>query len=154
MQAMLNLDDYFLNEILVKTNKDYIEGDNLKWTIDVEFNIRQAKESNLHFMISLIVKVNEDKVSFIKSSYKVLLKIDGLFSFSEGTDEDTIKKMIAPNGLSILYGVARGVVAQVTANGRFGKLVLPSLNINKVIKRKVDELLKEKNVPKKKQSMV
>lgn len=150
MQAMLNLDDYFLDEILVRTNKDYVESEKLNGTIAVDFNIRQAEASKLHYFISMVINVNKEKESFHKSNYNVLLKIDGYFSFSEGTDEDTVKRMIAPNGLSILYGVARGVVAQATANGRFGKLVLPALNINEVIKRKIETLSKEHKTHKKK----
>lgn len=44
--------------------------------------------------------------------------------------------MIAPNGLSMLYGVARGVVANATAMSWHGKFVLPSLNLIEIIKRK------------------
>ena len=44
--------------------------------------------------------------------------------------------MIGLNGPAILYGVARGVVAQATANCRYGKFVLPAMNFVKARRRK------------------
>jgi preprotein translocase subunit SecB len=47
--------------------------------------------------------------------------------------------MIGLNGLSILYGVARGVVAQATANCPHGKFILPSVNFIELMKSKAKE---------------
>jgi hypothetical protein len=40
-----------------------------------------------------------------------------------------IEKMIPLNGLAILYGIARGVVAQATANSSNEKFILPTVNL-------------------------
>jgi hypothetical protein len=47
--------------------------------------------------------------------------------------------MIAPNGLAILYGFARGTVTHMTGCSRFGKIVLPSVNFIELIRRKGQE---------------
>jgi len=47
--------------------------------------------------------------------------------------------MIAPNGLAILYGIARGTVTHMTGCSRFGKIVLPSVNFIELIRRKGQE---------------
>lgn len=61
-------------------------------------------------------------------AYRVAARVMGYFVFEEGTPEDTIRQMIATNGLVMLYGVTRGVVAQVTAVSHWGKFILPSVN--------------------------
>ncbi|NOY64146.1 MAG: hypothetical protein GXO97_01905, partial [Nitrospirae bacterium] len=70
------------------------------------------------------------------------LKLNGFFSFPEGTEEETIKKMIGLNGLVILYGTARGIVAQATANCLHGKFILPSVNFIELVKKKAQPVRK------------
>ncbi len=67
----------------------------------------------------------------------MFLRITGFFSFAKGTDEQMIEKMIPLNGLAILYGIARGVVAQATANSMHEKFILPTVNLVEATKEQV-----------------
>jgi preprotein translocase subunit SecB len=78
------------------------------------------------------------------------LKLTGFFCFVEGTDEEIINKMIGPSGLSILYGVARGVVAQVTGNSWHGKFILPSMNFIELMKGKAQAIETAKKISRRK----
>ena len=69
--------------------------------------------------------------------YQIAFKISGFFSFPPDTEEETIQKMVGLNALAVLYGIARGVVAQVTANGPHGKFILPTVNFVEMLKKKV-----------------
>lgn len=130
MQSLLKISDYFVEELRVKANGAYkgtsAEEDALETSVGIK---RKGKEP--HFMIQMKVKLNNKKVDFDNARYYVYLEISGFFSFAEGTDEEAIRKMIGLNGPAILYGVARGVVAQATANCRYGKFVLPAMNFVK-----------------------
>jgi preprotein translocase subunit SecB len=136
MQSLLNINDYFVEELRVKTNVAHKEGTSAEeGALETSVGIkRKGKEP--HFMIQMKIELNRDKADFDKARYYVYLDISGFFNFAEGTDEETIRKMIGLNGPAILYGVARGVVAQATANCQHGKFVLPAMNFVKALRRK------------------
>ncbi len=155
MQAQLNLDDYYIDEFSLVVNRDHVSKEIHCGTIDLDFDINRNSDRPLDFMICLRVDINSSEEDFQKCEYRIHLDLTGFFSFEEGTTEDTIKKMIAPNGLSMLYGVARGLVANATAMSWHGKFVVPSLNLIEIIRRK-GEAASKKEKParkiKKKQS--
>jgi preprotein translocase subunit SecB len=134
MQSLLNISDYFVEELRVKVNGAYKGTSAEEGALETSVGIkRKGKEP--HFMIQMKIELNRDKADFDEARYYVYLDISGFFNFTEGTDEETIRKMIGLNGPAILYGVARGVVAQATANCRYGKFVLPAMNFVKAIKK-------------------
>lgn len=149
MQAQLNLNDYYINELSFVANRDHIPSEALCGTIDLDFDIKRNSDNPLDFMIYLRVDVNPREEDFEKCDYRIHLCLSGFFSFEKGTAEDTISNMIATNGLSMLYGVARGMVANATAMSWHGKFVLPSLNLIEIIKRKSEVESKAEKKPRK-----
>ncbi len=134
MQAQLNIADYVVEELTLKGNADYHKtAKEEKGEINIGFNIKRKGKGPL-FMVTMVIELNKSKQIFAIGPYYVFIKISGFFEFVKGTDEETMQKMIGLNGLVMLYGVARGVVAQITANGAHGKFVLPSVNFVELIK--------------------
>ena len=146
MQSLLNIYEYYVDNIDVRVNYGYKESELKTGHINVDFDIKQNKERPLDFMISMLIELNKSDAAFASGEYRILLNVSGYFSFLEGTSEETVHKMIAPSGLSILYGIARGVVAQVTGNCKYGKYILPSLNFIEIIKKKYDKSVKDKTL--------
>jgi preprotein translocase subunit SecB len=127
MQSLLNITDYFVEELRVRTNGALEDTSGKAGTLENSVGIkRKGKEPQ--FMIRMRLELNRKKEDFERAQYYVYLDISGFFGFAEGTEEETIRKMIGLNGPAILYGIACGVVAQATANCRYGKLVLPVVN--------------------------
>jgi len=135
MQALLNINDYVVEELTVKGNADYQKpAKEQQGQIDIAFKAkRKGKEPS--FMITMIIELNKSKQAFANNAYYVYLKINGFFGFPKDTPEEIMQKMIGLNGLVMLYGIARGVVAQATANGAHGKFVLPAVNFIELIKQ-------------------
>jgi len=134
MQALLNINDYIVEELTVKGNDAYRKtAKEVQVQVDIAFNAKRKGKEPL-FMITLIIELNKSKQAFANNAYYVYLKINGFFGFPKETDEETMQKMISLNGLVMLYGIARGVVAQVTANGAHGKFVLPAVNFVELVK--------------------
>lgn len=134
MQALLNINDYVVEEMMVKGNADYQKpAKEQEGQIDIAFNARRKGKEPL-FMITMMIELNKSKKAFANNAYYVYLKINGFFAFTKEADEVTMQKMISLNGLVMLYGIARGVVAQATANGAHGKFVLPAVNFVELIK--------------------
>jgi preprotein translocase subunit SecB len=136
MLGLLNFEEYFVEEIYVKAKPKFEKKGRNEGEIAISFDIKR-KDMELRFMIPMEIKLNHSKKDSFNAPYQVILKITGFFSFPKGTDEETIHKMIGLNGLSILYGVARGVIAQATANCPHGKFILPSVNFIELMKSKM-----------------
>lgn len=136
MQAQLNITDYYVDNIIIQSNHQYKQNEVVSGAINVDFDIKRGEENPLDFMVTMFIEVNKRDEDFASAEYRILFSIVGFFSFAEGTDEATINKMIAPSGLSILYGVARGSVSQITGDCRYGKFILPTLNFVEIIKNK------------------
>jgi preprotein translocase subunit SecB len=134
MQALLNINDYVVEELTVKSNNDFKKSEKeQKGLINIAFNVKRKGKEPV-FMISMIIELSKSKEEFSNSPYYIFLKINGFFGFPKETDEETMQKMIGLNGLVMLFGIARGVVAQATANGVHGKFILPGVNFIDLIK--------------------
>lgn len=135
MQSLLNIDEYFVDELQVKTNPNYKKlKKEEKGEINTSIGIkRKGKEP--FFMIQMKIELNKSQKAFSSAPYYILLEISGFFSFVPEVDEEMINKMIGLNGPVILYGIARGVIAQATANCRHGKFVLPTVNFMEAMKK-------------------
>lgn len=64
--------------------------------------------------------------------YAVELVTTGMFTFPVAVELATRRRMIAFNGVSILYGFARDTVLHNTALSRFGPMMLPSVNLSSI----------------------
>ena len=154
MQALLDITEYHVDNVEIRANPDYKECDVASGNIKVDFDIKQNNDNPLLFMITLFIELNNSKKALSSAEYKIKFDITGYFSFSEGTPEETVDKMIAPSGLSILYGVARGVLAQITGNFKHGKFILPTLNFIEIIKDKFKDMEENSVLPPKKKKAV
>lgn len=146
MLAQLNLNDYFIDELSFAANREREAGGRVSGTIDIDFDIKRSGENPLDFMITQVIDINRRDEDFERGDYRIHLKLSGFFSFSEGVSEEMIGGMIAHNGLSILYGVARGTVADATATSWHGKFVLPAVNFIELVKQKAGVVQKGQKV--------
>jgi len=149
MLAQLNLNDYYIDELAFAANRDHEKSGTTTGTLGVDFDIKRSPENPLNFMISLVVDVNPRDEDLERSNYRIHLKLSGFFSFDKGVNEEMINGMIYHNGLSMLYGVARGTVADATATSWHGKLVLPGVNFIELIKQKAEAAQKGQKAPRK-----
>jgi len=150
MLAQLNLNDYFIDEFAFAANREREAGSTTSGAIDIDFNINRSSENPLDFMITQVIDINRRDEDFEQGDYRIHLKLSGFFSFAEGTSEEMINGMIAHNGLSILYGVARGSVADATATSWHGKFVLPAVNFIELVRQKAEALSEKPRKGKKK----
>ncbi len=147
MLALLEMYQYFIDDFTLQVNPTLKEAEEYEVDLNVDFEIGRSNDDKPNFEVKLLVDVNQKDEFFRNAPYRVHLLVTGYFHFPEGTDEDNINKLILPNGLSILYGIARNTVSQSTGVARFGRFLLPSINLIKVIqdKAKKEETIEEKN---------
>lgn len=128
----LEIEEYFIDEISVRVNSKYKKPQRrARANFSISFEIKERSDDPLLFMVVLHVRSDNKKKEEKQFPYIINLKIRGFFRFIEGTDDKTIEKMLFPNSSSILYGIGRGIVAQLTAHAQFGKYILPTANMYK-----------------------
>jgi hypothetical protein len=122
------------------------EGTFKPWiTYDV---LKHAKDAS-RYLLTMMVDI--EPVQPPKSGYEIHATIRGEFSVTlePGTKTDPAY-LVRLNGLTMLYGLLRGQVAQTTGSFPWGKFVLPAMMMQDVItsveeaKRKAKPILGQK----------
>lgn len=123
--SILKFNNYIVDEIRYKTNnefKDSEEGTSIDINIVPKIDI---KDNNLN--ITLITNIFNNAV---ENNYPFEMKIDitGYFS-TEGDSPDKFLR----NAIAILYPYVRSIVSTYTASANITPLILPAINVNKLI---------------------
>ena len=145
MSTPLLLDNYFVEEFHVETNRDYRRGEKADNVLRVgveEARERRGKDGTQPVSVRLSIKTNEKANEFKHAQYRVSLVLHGRFRIVPGASKELVEGLIALNAPAILYGLARGHVAQATAVCPWGRTLLPAVNFI--------DLEQEKRTPKKK----
>lgn len=137
MIAPLQLDDYWIDTLEVNAVQDVTERPVAQSGVvpRLRFEIFRSPESASYLIEMSIVSAKAHVARGVP--YRLRLKLSGVFSFQPDTPEPTQTRMIYVNGPAILYGVARGIIAQATGAARHGKYVLPSVNLLPMAERRL-----------------
>jgi len=136
MNSQLNLDNFFIEELVLKTNNDFQSKEVTKNQLNVDFLILNNKDNPLLFKVVLKIEINKSKKFFESAGFCILMRLSGFFSVQEKTDENMKKQLISFNAPSILYGIARGIVSEATSNTIYGRYILPTINFVELVKKK------------------
>ena len=142
--ASLQLQDFQLLRVLVEANEpleNIVYQDN--FVITVGFDILASKDEN-YFKVPMKYKAvsRNKKTCRIK---KIDINITGYFSIKEGTSEEEKRKLIPLCCISILYGIIRGLVINITSSCPGGHVLLPALNFNDVLQDHIKKLNEKQN---------
>ena len=77
-----------------------------------------------------------------RATTRLVLEMEGTFSFPEGMAENVQFRMSNVNGPTILYGIARGVIGSLTGFSAGGRYLLPSVNVVELAERQDRRRLK------------
>lgn len=147
--APLQLDRYLVDDLLFKCNamvaKEGRKQEND--SISVDFDVKGSTKDTNRFLLDMKVDLNEGQTSNEFEMYQIHVHLYGWFRFTSDLDEPTKTKMLYTNATSMLYGVARSVVGNLT--GGFGneRYVLPVLNLLSVAKAKAEKANKKRQLP-------
>jgi preprotein translocase subunit SecB len=124
----LQLNKFFLDEVTVVAQGDFnYDMGELSVSLEIEpsFRFREHEDRGLHLVILQVAFGAEDTS---RCPYIGRVKGTGIFTVADGTDEDEAEQLVVFNGTSMVFGMLRGVVEQITAQGRFGAMLLPTVN--------------------------
>lgn len=142
MISPMQLNNYFVEEISIKENPAFDSSPDVErhiGTINCALNFAKGIDVADHFKVQMIVSVEPSTIPPALDPYQISLTVVGFFSFPPGTSQmsDFDKdKLVSLNGSSILFGLARGLVAQATGIGQYGKYLLPPVNFLELWQKK------------------
>lgn len=111
---------YFKKNINFKSNKEGTPIDlKIKPTIDV-------KDKNMNITLQIIIFENSEQNN---KPFEMKINLTGQF-IAEGCNPEEFKA----NAIAILYPYVRSIVSTYTANANITPLILPTINVNKLIK--------------------
>lgn len=104
---------------------------NIKRTIDVSHSVPAIELIDDGETLSGIVLLKiKSTISANKKKYTVDMTIEGCFNAPAQIGEDTFKGMLKVNGVTSLYGIARGFVQSTTSQTLLsGSVLLPMFNV-------------------------
>lgn len=140
MISPLQLNNYFIRELVVRENAAFSPDGTERNAGKINCSLEYARSIDPpdHYLVVLTVAVDPSSTKPALDPYQITLKIQGVFSFrpDEQLTPERIERMATVNGASILFGLARGLVAQATGVAQFGKYLLPPVNFVEMFEEK------------------
>lgn len=136
--AGLQLDRYLVDDLIFKCNKFATTKDDkpIDPTIGIDFNVKGSEQDENIFLLDMVVDLNAGQAFKKFQLHQIHLHLYGWFRFTTPLDEPTKEKMLFTNASSILYGVARSIVANLTGSLGASRYILPSVNLLEIVKAK------------------
>lgn len=102
----------------------------MKLQSEAGISILQETEaySDYGLRFTLALSAKEDA----RTPYDVRVSVAGSVRMHGGGTQDQRQKLALVNGISLLCGVVRDLVASVTSRSRYGQMLLPTLNFAKL----------------------
>lgn len=138
MISPLSLKHYRVTYFHLEANEDFEpkRGVNVDHQIGFDFEVFKTKDS-YDFMIPLALILKPIKNRKHCNFKKLEIRLDGFFHLPEETDKEYVDEVVPYNCLAILYGIMRGIVSSMSGNIDGPKIILPAVNINDMIKSKM-----------------
>jgi len=130
MNMQYRLERYLIHSVAVINNDDYdAKKPSHTGDSEVSIGIAEKKNDSTRRMVTLEIHVKPTKGrEDCFFPYRIAIKGSAFFRFRTEYSKSETDHFLRLNGASILYGLLRGQVAQITAQGTHGQFLLPIFN--------------------------
>lgn len=126
--SSLKFINYIVNEVNYKSNEIQTQKESWKLNFDIQ-NITKISKEKDKMSITLSINIFKD---IENAPFSMNTEITGYFEL-EG--EDDISKYEA-NAIAIMYPYLRAIVSTYTSSANVAPVILPSINVNAMLRRK------------------
>lgn len=137
------LEDYSIHKLLVEwMNPADREEESISFGFDYDLSCHSDNPHWIRIVMSFTLgqAANDEQP---RCPYTIHAEVEGFFSFPEDIDEKKMAYLCRVNSMTILYGILRGEIANVTGSFPGGKYILPTVMMPEIVdsieKRKADE---------------
>ncbi len=138
IQTSLDFQDYFISDLIIKANPAF--DPKLKEQVDIPLSVRlevkDKKNDPKYFLVQLEYTVGNQKNNVAGCRYYIRIYIAGFFQIVSNIEQKKFYELKNLNAPAILYGTARGIIAQNTASAQHGKFILPPINFVEILNHK------------------
>lgn len=134
IKSTLRFIDYYVNKIEFYNN-DSFDGDSVEIDFNIEREIEYLEDENNTFLVTLNSKIFE---SAKENNYPFSMNISltGIFEIDD-SDAENVRDFAEINSIAILFPYLRSIVSTYTANANVAPLILPPINIVKMIREDI-----------------
>ncbi len=124
--SILRFNQYVVDEISFKNNENFIKKDE---KMSIIFNIeKDVKKTENNIEVKLMTTIFKEAE---KNNYPFEMKVVLTGYFTVENNEKNIN--FEPNAIAILFPYIRAIVSTYTASANVPPLILPAINVNKLI---------------------
>lgn len=132
----LQLERYFSTDLHFTANRQFDAEKPVEIT-DAQFSVQasalRSKEQAKQWQITLHIQYQP--AASANAPYAFSLEMVGFFEVAGGFPEEKTEQLVRTNGATMLYGIAREIVRDLTARGPHAALVLPSVSFFEPFKK-------------------
>ena len=125
-----HLDEFFMTRVNVAWHEPSQPG---SVEIDYLFDYDVARHTTEKNRFRLAFRLGVKSKTSTPVDYSLDCEIVGFFHFPENTTDDAMQRLIRFNGCTILYGILRGQLANITGSFPRQKLLLPTVMMEDVV---------------------
>jgi len=117
-----------------------------KYEIELDFGKRDVKTEEEEHLFNVLVKVLINQPDQPQPGYQMLAEGISVFRIKNPgqLDDKTLTNLKNISALSISINNLRNYITNMTAYGPFGKFVFPAVDVNQLIKEKIESQKKDK----------
>jgi preprotein translocase subunit SecB len=134
---IIHLEDYYLEKVLIERTRSEEEAlvDAVTASFDFDYIVQRNADNSHQFALTFIVRDNAKAKTSHPQVYKFDLRLIGFFRFEENVEEEKMQWLIRYNGGTILYGILRGMITNMTAAFPEGPIRMPTIMMDEVVKK-------------------
>lgn len=123
----LELHDAHLLDVTVQANPAFEGTNDPKATVAFQHTSARHASDPSRIRVELRARISSEDNEPRRKPYWIEIAVAGYFKSREEKPGGEVPWLLVENALTILYGVARGIVTSVTGSGPYGKFLLPTI---------------------------
>lgn len=130
-ESVLRFNKYIVNKVSFKNNDNFKQSSE---RMSMEFNIQKdISKKNNNMEVTLSAQIFNDAE---KNNYPFEMEVVLTGYFTEINNDTNVD--FEPNAIAILYPYIRAIVSTYTAAANISPLILPAINVNKLLEEQDD----------------
>ena len=111
-----------------------------KYEMEIDFGKKDIKTDKDEHLFNVIVKTMINQTDEPQPGYQIIAEGISIFRVynAQEMDNKTLTNLKNISALSIAINNLRNYVTNMTAYGPFGKYILPAIDVNKLLKEKIE----------------